>query len=71
MCDNPAVFFLVPESFKTEEMSNEAVEVDPWQLKDVPDHFETQEMCDDAMWEDSFSLQYVPDWFVMQQQIEV
>ena len=39
MCDNPEVFFLVPKRFKTEEVYNEAVKVDPWQLKDVPNHF--------------------------------
>ena len=32
----------VPEHLKTQEMCNEAVEVDPWQLYDVP------EMCDKA-----------------------
>ena len=41
-----------------------AVELDPWQLKNVLEHFKTQEMCDYAAWEDSFSLQFVPDWFV-------
>ena len=61
MCDNSAAFFLVPESFKTEEMCNQDVEVDPWQLDDVPEHFKTQEMCDDVVWGDPFSLQFIPN----------
>ena len=42
MCEDPAVFFLIPDCFKTEEMCEKAVEVDPWQLKDDPNHFKTQ-----------------------------
>ena len=50
MCDNPAVFFLVPDRFKTQELCIKAVEVDPCQLKDVLEHFKTQEMYDHAVW---------------------
>ena len=59
----PAVFFLVPERFKIQEMCIKAVEVDPWQLGDVPYHIKAQEMCDKAVWEDPSSLKYVPGWF--------
>ena len=48
MCENPAAFLLVPDCFKTQEMCIKAVEVDPWQQKDVPDHFKTKNMCDDV-----------------------
>ena len=58
-----AVFFLVPERFKIQEMCIKAVEVDPWQLGDVPYHLKLQEMCDKAVWEDRSSLKYGPDWF--------
>ena len=36
--------FLIPERFKTQQVSIEGVEVDPWQLHDVPDHFKDPEM---------------------------
>ena len=39
----------VPDHFKTEEMCNDAVWVDPLHLKYVPDHFKKQEMCDKAV----------------------
>ena len=52
-------------------MCIEAVEVDPWQLKDVPDHFKKQKMCDKPVKDDPSSLRFVHDWFVKQQQIDV
>ena len=52
-------------------MCIKAVEVDPWQLKDVPDHYKTQEMCDKSMRDYLFSLQQVADWFVTQEQIDI
>ena len=69
MCDeavsnNPAVFFLVPDHFKTQEMCNEALQVDPWSLYDIPDHFNTQKMCLKAVQDDPSSPQFVPDWLV-------
>ena len=64
MRNKPAVFFLVPDCFITQEMYIKAVEVDPWQLKDVPDHLTTQEMCDKAVRKCSSLLMHVPDWFV-------
>ena len=69
--NNPAVFFLVPDRFKTQELCINALEVDPWQLNDIPDYFKTQNMCDKAIKDDPSSLQFVPDWFVTQQQIDV
>ena len=68
--NNPAVIFLVPDRFKTQELCIKAFEVDPWQLHDVPDHFKTQEMCDNAVKDDPSSLEFVPDWFVTQEQID-
>ena len=52
-------------------MCNKAVEVGPWQLKDVPDHLKTQRMCEKAVEEDPCSLQFALDWFVTQQQIDI
>ena len=67
----PNAFHQISDHFKTQEICNKVVEVDPWQLKDVPNHFKTQEMCNKAMRYYPFSLQFVPDWFVTQQQIDV
>ena len=50
MRKNPPGFFLVPDRFKTQEMCNDAVDVDPWQLNDVLDYLKTQRMCDHVMW---------------------
>ena len=36
MCENPAAFFLIPDQYKTQEMCNMMVKVDPWQLYEVP-----------------------------------
>ena len=52
-------------------MCNDAIDVDPWQLKNVPIHFKTQKMCDDVVQRDSYSLQFVPDWFVTGQQMQM
>ena len=30
MCENPGVFFLISDRFKTKEMRKKAVEVGPW-----------------------------------------
>ena len=68
---NPAVFLLLPDCFKTQEMCDKALEVDPWSLYDVPDLLKTQQMCGKAVKDDLSSLQFVPDWFFAQQQIDV
>ena len=56
----PPVLLHVPDYFKTPEMYNKAVEVDPWQLKYVPWDLITREMCnkaaDDCLWQ----LEHVP-----------
>ena len=45
----PNAFHHIPDRFKTQEMCNKAVEVDPWQLKDVPYRFKTHKMCNKAV----------------------
>ena len=71
MRKNPAGFFLVSDHFKTQEMCNDALDVDPWQLNDVPDYLKTQRMCGHAVQRDSYSLQFVFDWFVTQEQLDI
>ena len=39
MRENPAAFFLIPDQYKTQEICNKAVKVDPGQLYDVLDWF--------------------------------
>ena len=64
MRNNPAVDFLVPNHFKTEEMCIKALEVDPWRLYDIFDNLKTSKVCNKAVEDDPFLLQYVPNWFV-------
>ena len=66
-----AVFFLIPDGFKIQEMCIRAVEVDPWLLHYIPDCFKSQNMCDVAVTDDPFSLVCVPHWFVTQQQLKI
>ena len=67
MRENPAVFFLAPDCFKTQEMCEKAVKDGPWHLKHVPDHLKMQGMCNKAVDRHLYLLQNVPDWFVTQQ----
>ena len=71
MRENPAAFFLTPDGFKTQELCEIAIWVDPWSLYDVPDYLITHKMCDDVVWRDPYSLQFVADWFVAEEQRDV
>ena len=66
-----AIFFLIPDRFKTQEMCIRAVNVDPWHLHDAPNHFKTQEISDKAARDHLSYLRFVPDWFVTQGQIKL
>ena len=69
---NPAVFLLVPDRFKKQEMCIKVLRVGMWRvLEDVPDCFKTQDMCDNIVSKCPSSLMYVPGWFVTQQQIKL
>ena len=46
MRENPAAFSLTPDGFKTQELCEIAIWVDPWRLYDVPDYLITHKMCD-------------------------
>ena len=71
VCNNPAVFLLVPDCFKTEEMCDKALEGGPWSLYGIPDNIKTQEMCNKAVEDDSSSFQFAPDRFVTQEQLDI
>ena len=51
-----------PEHLKTQEMCNEAVQMEPYSLAFVPDHFKTQGMCNKAVCMEPLLLKYVPDY---------
>ena len=69
MRNDPAVFFLIPDCFKTHKMCERGVEVDQWSLCHLPDNFKIQETYHKAVRNYSFSLQFVPDWFVVLQEM--
>ena len=55
------ILYYVLDGLKTEEICNEAVRREPYNLWHVPDHFRTQEMCNEAVEEDPYMLKFVPD----------
>ena len=56
----PNPFHRILDRFKTQDMCNKAIEVDPWQLKDVSDRFKTQEMYDEAVRNKLCMMSFVP-----------
>ena len=57
----------IPDNLKTQEISNEAMRIEPYSLAFVPDCFKTQEMCDKAFKIDPFILWYISDNLKMQE----
>ena len=55
----PCSLAFVPDHFKTQEICNKAVCMEPFLLKYVPDYLKTQEMCEKNVW--LRGLYYVPD----------
>ena len=55
------MMFFVPDCFKTEEVCNKAVCMDPYGLEFIPGHLKMQEMCDEALHREPYTLRYVPD----------
>ena len=51
----------IPGHIKTQEMCNEAVDIEPRSLAFGPGHFKTQEICNEAVTRDPCALDYVPD----------
>ena len=50
-----------PDRFKSQEMCNESVGINPLSLPYVLNRFKTLEMCDAAVREDPSKLEFVPD----------
>ena len=59
----------VLEHFKTYEISEGAVEVDPCSLAFVPDRFKTQEICNKAVRKRQNLLYFIPDHFKTQESV--
>ena len=51
----------IPDRFKTQEMCDEIVGIEPRSFAFVPDHFRTEEMWNDTVIRDAFTLGYVSD----------
>ena len=54
------LIMVTPDQFKTQEMCNEAVRIEPRSLAFVPDWLKTQEICNDAICNNSYALRFVP-----------
>ena len=52
---------LVSDCFKTREMCNKAVDMEPVSLVYVADHFKTEEMCKRAVSNKVYTLRYISD----------
>ena len=55
------LIMVMSDQFKTQEMRNEAVRIEPHNLAFVPDCFKTQEICNDAVHNNPNVLRFVPD----------
>ena len=51
----------VPDRFKTQELCNVAVHMEPDLLVYVRDHFKTQEMYKEAVRREPYTLRFIPD----------
>ena len=54
------------EHRKTQEMCNEAVEIEPHSLAFAPDGFKTEDMCNKEVGRNAYTLDNVPDYIMMQ-----
>ena len=53
------IFDLVPDHFKTEEICNDIMRINPAAIFLIPKRFRTKEMCEKAVEEDSRIMRYV------------
>ena len=60
------MLLFVPDHFKTQDVCNEVVRREPYNLRYAPDHLKTQEICDETVHTEPLSLAYVPDGFKTQ-----
>ena len=51
----------IPDRFKTQEMCNEAVHIEPLSLEYVPDRFKTQRMCSETGVRNPYMLRFMSE----------
>ena len=54
---------VMPDQFKTQEICNEAVHVEPNLMAYAPDCSKTQEICNEAVAHNPCTLRFIPDHF--------
>lgn len=69
--NGPYLLKLIPDSFKTQEMSIKEVKEDPGDLGHVAYHFNTQVKCDNSVCEDPRFSQLFPDLFARLKLVEM
>ena len=52
---------MIPDRFKTQEMCNEAVHIEPLSLEYVPDRFKTQRMCSETGVRNPYMLRFMSE----------
>ena len=58
---------VIRDHLKTQEMCDEAVDIEPLSLAYIPDHFKTQEMCNKTVRNETYVLRCVPNHFKTQE----
>ena len=53
----------IPDHLKTQEICDEAVDINPLSLAHVPDRYKTQEMWDKVVRNKLYMLLFIPDHF--------
>ena len=64
------VFDSIANQYKTQEICNSIICVDPFSIRYVPDQYKTQQMYDKAVDFCLATLKFVPDWFVTSNMIK-
>ena len=57
----PRLMIAIPDRFKTQEMCNEAVHMEPLSLEYVPDCLETQGLYNEAAVQTPYTMGFIPD----------
>ena len=55
------LMMVIPDHFKTYEMCNETVHIEPLSLEYVPYCFKTQGMCNEAVVHNPYTMRFIPD----------
>ena len=64
------VFNSIPDQYKTQEMCDVVVSLNPFLIIYCPDEYKIQRMCDEAVDDSLAALKLVLDWFVTSKMIK-